>query len=101
MPGLRRLSSCLVSSFVHGLLVGAPGLLDLALGRHEVGPCDHHGRVDLGDPATRRLDGGLLLRAVEPEDRRALLDLAGQADEDLGDPAVRFRNDRDGPEEAL
>ena len=85
--------------FVHGLLVGAPGLLDLALGLQDVGPRDHHGRLGFGDLATGRLDGGLLLRAVEPENRRALLDLAAQAEIDLGDPPVGLRKDRDGPEE--
>ena len=62
--------------FVHGLLVGALGLLDLAFGRHDIRSRDHQRRLDLGDLAAGGLHGRLLLRAVEPEDRRALLDLA-------------------------
>ena len=54
--------------------------------------------LDLGDLAAGGLDGGGLLGAIEPEDRRALLDLAAYANIDLGDTPVGFRKDRDGPE---
>ena len=65
-------SSCLVSSSSNGLLVGAPGLLDLAFRRQDIGPRDHQRGVDLGDLAAGGLRGRLLLRAVQPEDRQRL-----------------------------
>ena len=55
--------------FVHGLLVGDPGLLDLPVRGGDVGLGDDHFRVDLGDLLARGLYRGFLLRAVQPEDR--------------------------------
>ena len=97
--GVAPLQLLLRLQFVEGLLVGDPGLLDLALGRSDVGPGDDHFRVDLGDLLPRGVDGRFLLRAVEAEDRRPLLDLVGEADIGFGDPAVGFRDDGDRPEE--
>ena len=53
---------------VDRLLQRALRLLDLALGRSEVGSGHDHRGVDLGDLAAGRLERGFLLGAVEPED---------------------------------
>ena len=77
--------------FVHGLLVRAPGLPELALRLQDIGLRHHESGLDLGDLAARGLHRGLLLRAVQPEDRRSLGDRAAHADIDLGDASVAPR----------
>ena len=61
--------------FVHGLLVRALGLLDLAFSLQEIGPRHHQVRLDLRNLAPRGLDSRLLLRAVQSENRRSFGDL--------------------------
>ena len=85
--------------FVHGLLVGALGLLNLAFSLQYVGLRNHHLCVGLRNFAPRGLRCGLLLRAVQPEDRRPFADRAAYANVDLGDAPIDLRNDRDGSEE--
>jgi len=44
------------------------------------------------NPPTRGFDGRLLLRTIQPEDRRALLAPTAKTDENLGNPSIRFRD---------
>ena len=74
--------------FVHGLLVRALGLLDLAFSLQEIGLRHHQLRLDLRNLAPRGLHSRLLLRAVQPEDRRSFGDWTAKANIDLGDAPV-------------
>src|SRR5262249_13976397 len=84
---------------VNRLLEGAFGLNDLRFALRDVQLRDRHVGVDLCNLAHGGLDRRLLLRAVEPEDRRTLLDVAGISDQDLGHASVRLWKNRHGPEE--
>ena len=55
------------------LLVSRLGLFNLGVSRLDIRPRNQHRGVGLGDTATRKLDGSLLLRTVQPEDRCAFL----------------------------
>ena len=85
--------------FVHGLLERTLGLLDLSFSLRDIELRHHHFRLDLRNLASGGLHGCLLLRIVEPEERRSLGDRAAIPDIDLGDAADCLRNDRDGSEE--
>ena len=84
---------------VQGLLVGAPGLLDLPLGSLNVGSRDHQPRLNLGDLPASSLDGRPLLGVVQPEELLSPSDVFAHSDVNLGDAPDCLGNDRDGPEE--
>src|SRR5262245_50758769 len=77
----------------------ALGLFDLSFGLYDIHASNGHLGVYLCNLAARGLDGSLLLRAVEPEDRLAFLDRPTVANEDFGNAPVSFRKDRHGSEE--
>jgi hypothetical protein len=85
--------------FVHGLLVIALGLLELAFGLYDIHLSDGHLRIDLRDLAARSFDCSLLLRAVKSENRFAFLNRTAVANENFCHASVRFGKDRDGSEE--
>jgi hypothetical protein len=55
--------------------------------------------IDFRNLAPRCLDGRLMLRAVELEDRRSLLDMAGIVNINLSNASVCLRQNWGGPEE--
>jgi hypothetical protein len=73
---------------VDRLLERALDLLDLGLAFRDIELCYDQVRFDFRDLAFGRLCGGLLLRAVELEDRRSLLDVAAKVNIDLGNAPV-------------
>src|SRR5262249_4009956 len=85
--------------FVHGLLVRALGFLELTVSLYNVGSSYRHFRFDFLDLAARSLYRSLLLRAVQPEDRRPLCNRAAITDKNLGNAPVCFGKDRDSSEE--
>ena len=85
--------------FVQGLLVIALGLLELPFSLYDIHASHGHLGVDFRNLAARGLDGRLLLRTVEPEDRRTFGDWTAVANENFCDASVRFGKDRDGPKE--
>ena len=98
VAGAATLQLPLGLQLVQSLLVGAQRRLELTFGLLQVRARDRGLRVDFGDLVLRRIDRGLLLRAVQPEDRCSRGNGPADADVNLGDAAVDFRNDRDGPE---
>ena len=96
VAGIAPLEFFLGFEFVHGLLVGALGLLNLSFGLQYVGSRNQHLCISLGNFASRTLRCGFLFGTVQPEDRRSLCDWAAYANVDLGDAAIDLRHDRDG-----
>ena len=82
-----------------GLLNAALRLLNLTFRFQHVGFCSDQRGVDFGDLPAGRLQCGLLLRAVQPEDHGTLGDGRAVIVKDLGDTPVGFGEDRYRPEE--
>ena len=99
VTGIASLQFLLGLEFVYGLLVGALRLLNLSFSLHYLGLRHHHLCVSLRNFPPRTLRCGLLLRAVQPEDRRSFADWAAYANVDLGNATIDLRNDRDGSKE--
>ena len=74
VPGIAPLKFSLGLEFVHGLLVGALSLLNLSFSLDYLGLRNQRLCVNLRNFAPRTLHGGLLLGAVQPENRRSFAD---------------------------
>ena len=89
--GVAPVELLLGLQFVHGLLVGAPGFLDLAFRRQDVGPRDHQAA---STSAILRRAASAAASCVELSSLKIgapCFDLAGHADIDLGDAPIGLR----------
>ena len=80
--------------FVEGLLAGAFSLLNLSFSLHYLGLRNRRLCFNFRNFAPRALHGGLLLGAVQPENRRSFADRVIYPNVDFGDAAVYLREDR-------